>query len=187
MALAWAKDLLGDAYTEELERQIEEQIGKEYAPKAELETAMADQEALTEQLKDAKATLQSLDGKDIEAIKQEAADYKQRAEQAERDRDEKIASMQFDNLVDGAISAARGRNPKAIKAVIDMDALRASKNQEVGIKAALEAAQQSDAYLFGVASAEPTPADGTGTSPVPGSRYTQEETAMRTAAGLPAE
>ena len=187
MALAWAKDLLGDAYTEELEQKLEEQIGQDYAPRAELDTAMADKEALTEQLKDAKATLQGLDGKDIEAIKQEAADYKQRAEQAEGDRDEKIASMQFDHLVDGAISAAKGRNPKAIKAVLDMEALRASKNQEADIKAALEAAQQSDAYLFGAAAAEPGPAQSTGNVPPPGSKYTQEEIQMRSAAGLPVE
>ena len=71
---------------------------------------------------------------------------------------------------------------------IYMENLRASKNQDADIAAAIAAVQKSDAYLFGPAAAEPAPASGTGTSAVPGTaKYTADEIAMRKAADLPVD
>jgi hypothetical protein len=165
MALKWAKEVLGSAYTEELEKKIETQINGEYATRAELETATTNEEALKKQLKDAQDTLQGLDGKGVEAVKKEAADYKQRAEQAEKDRDEKLAEMRFESMLDGLIVHAKGRDVQTVKPVLDIATLRTSKNQEADIKAALDAAKKSHAYLFeGAAAAEPGTANDTGDS-----------------------
>lgn len=50
-----------------------------------------------------------------------------------------IADMQFGALLEGAITAAGGRNAKAIKALLDVDALKKSKDQTADIKTAIEA------------------------------------------------
>ena len=56
--------------------------------------------------------------------------------------------MAFDGRIKDAITAAKGRNAKAIAALLDVDALRASKNQEADIRAALEALKKDNGYLF---------------------------------------
>lgn len=56
--------------------------------------------------------------------------------------------MAFDGRIRDAITAAKGRNAKAIAALLDVDALRASKNQETDIRAALEALKKDNGYLF---------------------------------------
>ena len=76
------------------------------------------------------------------------------------------------------------------RGALDLDALRASKNQDADIAAAVAAVQKSDAYLFAPegAGTEPAPASGTGTSAVPGTaKYTADEIAMRKAADLPVD
>ena len=98
----------------------------------------ADYDAIKKQLDEANRTIDGFKDMDIDAVRKEAADWKQKAEQAERDAAEKIATIQFDGLLDRTITGARGRNTKAIKALLDLDTLRASKNQETDVKAALE-------------------------------------------------
>ena len=95
MALTWAKELLGDAYTEELDKKLEAQITAEYAPKAELEAAATKAAGLEQQLADANEAIGKFEGLDAEQVKAQIADYKQRAEAAEKDRDEKLAAAAF--------------------------------------------------------------------------------------------
>ena len=63
--------------------------------------------------------------------------------------DAKEAERLFTDSVRSAIKEAGGRNAKAVMALLDMDALRESKDQSADIKKALDAAKESDAYLFG--------------------------------------
>ena len=61
----------------------------------------------------------------------------------------KEADRVFKDTLKAAIKTAGGRNDKAVMALLDIDALKASKDQTEDIKKALEAAKKSDAYLFG--------------------------------------
>ena len=71
--------------------------------------------------------------------------------------------MAFDHALEAAITGANGRNAKAIRALLDVDTLKSSKNQEADIKAALEAVQKDNGYLFDDGSTPPPYAGGTGT------------------------
>lgn len=70
-----------------------------------------------------------------------------------KDKDEEYAAKEADRIfsdtVKEAIKSAGGRNEKAVMAMLDMEALKASKNQSEDIKKALETVKESDAYLFG--------------------------------------
>ena len=99
MALEFAKELLGDAYTWELEEKLEAKINELYAPKADLDAASARADGLQEQLNAANEAIGKFEGLDAEQVKAQIADYKQRAEAAEKDRDEKLAAAAFLSLI----------------------------------------------------------------------------------------
>ena len=61
--------------------------------------------------------------------------------------------MEFSAVLDSAISASGAKNSKAVKALLDVDKLRASTNRDADIKSALEACKTDNDYLF--ASDEP--------------------------------
>ena len=61
---------------------------------------------------------------------------------------EKIADMEFSTLLDGKISAAKAKNVKAVKALLDVDALKQSKNRDADIQSALESVKADNGYLF---------------------------------------
>lgn len=62
---------------------------------------------------------------------------------------QRAADAEFGALVDGAIRERRGRSVKAIRALLDLDALRASEHPREDAAAAVAAlAEGPDAYLF---------------------------------------
>ena len=74
----------------------------------------------------------------------------------------KEADRMFMDSVKEAVKTAGGRNEKAVIAMLDIDALKKSKNQSDDIKTALENVKKSDGYLFGVDEPINNPVGGTG-------------------------
>lgn len=68
---------------------------------------------------------------------------------------DKIADRDFNDLLKDSITSAKGRNAKAITALLDLETLKASKNQKGDITAALKtlAEAEDSKMLFG----EPEP------------------------------
>lgn len=132
----------------------------------EAKKPFADYDDLKARLDEASKTIESFKGMDIDAIRKEADEWRQKAEQAEKDAAEKIAAVEFDGKLSAAITGAKGRNAKAVMALMDLEALKASKNQEADIKAALEGLKKDNGYLFEDAQTPPPYAGGTGTHPI---------------------
>ena len=55
----------------------------------------------------------------------------------------------FDNALDTAILGKRGRSVKAVRALLDVDALKGSKDRTTDIAQALEAAAKANPWAFG--------------------------------------
>lgn len=124
----------------------------------------ADYDAIKQQLADANKAIEDFKGLDIDGVKKAAEDWKAKFQQAEKEHAAKLADMEFDSLLSGAVSTAKGKNAKAIRALLDVDALKASKNQSDDIKTALEALKKDSGYLFEDDQVPPPYAKGTGHS-----------------------
>ena len=101
-----------------------------------------------------KTLTESLDKfKDVDADKlnSEIAELKKQLDEKDKSYASQLADRDFDDLVKDAITEAKGRNPKAIKALLDVEALKASKNQKEDVTAALKklAEAEDSKMLFG--------------------------------------
>lgn len=108
----------------------------------------ADYDAIKDRLKTAEDGLKAFDGVDITKLQGEISKLKGDLAKKDSDWQEKIDGMAFDGRIKDAITAAKGRNTKAIAALLDVEKLRSSKNQEADIKSALEAIKKDNAYMF---------------------------------------
>lgn len=104
----------------------------------------------------------------------------------EKEWQAKLDVMAFDAKVKDAITAAKGKSAKAIAALLDLDTLKASKNQETDIKAAIEALKKESGYLFESEQIPPPYAGGTGKDTVTG-KYDADTAKIMRAAGLDPE
>lgn len=161
--LEWLKGILGEAYTEEIDKQVSAEIGRGFVAKADYNARNEALKTAQAQLAEAGKTIEGFKVLDVEGIKKAADEWKARAEQAEKDAAAQVAAVKFDAQLDNAIQARKGRSATAIKALLDLDALRASQNQEADLQAALDGLAGSEAYLFDAGTTAPPYAGGTGT------------------------
>lgn len=115
--------------------------------KSEVEQVKTELEQTKTQLQEANTTIESF--KDYDQVKAQVEDYKKKYEDSKAEYEGKIADMQFDSTLEAAINAAGGRSAKAVRALLDVDALKSSKDRTTDIKTALEACQKENSYLFG--------------------------------------
>jgi flagellar motility protein MotE (MotC chaperone) len=69
---------------------------------------------------------------------------KKSAEQEAKEQEER----EFNSNLESAISESKGKNAKAIMALLDVDKLKESRNLDKDIKAALDALRTENGYLF---------------------------------------
>lgn len=199
--MEFLKAILGDGYAafetavkawndnpENKEKQVKvANIGTgDYVSKSKYDALETEKNGLATQLQTATDSLKKFEGiedptKLLGEITKLQGDLKSQKDAYEG----QIADMQFGAALEAAITAAGGRSAKAIKALLDVDKLKASKDQTADIKAAIEACQKDNSYLFGANEPinHPTgPIGGGGLGDVDANTA-----ALRAAMGLPAE
>lgn len=111
---------------------------------------------------DAVETLKGFEGKDFEAITKDRDEWQRKHNELVETHKKETEEREFNEMLSAAISETKGKNTKAITALLDLDALRKSKNQEKDIKAALEGVKKDNEYLFDVTGAPPARFDEPG-------------------------
>jgi len=169
----WLKELLKKAGIEEGKLEgtiadINKELPKYFIPKdkyneaaeakKKLEADLAARDTQLEELKKAAGSNEELK-KQIETLQ---ADNKKAGEEWQA----KMAQMQLDFAIEKALAAAKAKNAKAVKALLDMEKVKLDGEQLLGLDDQLKELQKSDAYLFGesgkVGSGTNPPGAGTG-------------------------
>ena len=139
-AMTWLLDTTGAELTREKSRA------------SDLQKQLDD---ATGQLATVQEKLKAFDGVDVDKLRGESDKLRQ-----------EIADLKdgwaFDSLLDGAIRDARGRSVKAVRGMLDLDALKASKDRSADIKAAIEGLVKENPWAFDTAdpAGEKKPATG---------------------------
>lgn len=150
------KKLLGDLFTPEIGKALE---GKElavvndgsYLPRKKLDDATAEIKELKKQLTERDAQLKELETKAAgnEDLTKQINEMKAANEKAKSDYEAALKNLSKEHAIDKAIAAAKGRNPKAIKALLDLEKVSVDGENLLGLAEQLEALKKSDVYLFG--------------------------------------
>ena len=113
------------------------------------------------------------------------------AAEKEKEYQAKLDDLEFSGLLDTAIAGAKAKNAKAVKALLDIDTLKGSKNRSEDIKAALEAVAKDNDYLFDSGSSQSSGTGNTGTTGTHGGNNnvppTVSDADARAVMGLPPE
>ena len=106
-------------------------------------------------MKDLQTQLDGFKDVDVTGLNKRISDLEEEKKNIQKDYDSKIADRDFSDLVKESIAVAKGKNQKAIMALLDVNALKASKNQKEDIAAALKTLTEAEdsKMLFG----EPKP------------------------------
>ncbi len=130
MKLQWLKDIIGNAYTDEMDASAAQALGKDFVPRSDFNDKNAKVKELETQITQLNDTVKERD-KQLETLKASTGDVNALKEQITKLQGEnadaaksfaaEIKKLKIDTAVDMALSAARARNPKAVKALLELD------------------------------------------------------------------
>lgn len=148
--------------------QIDEVLDKyheEYDPvKRDLEAAQKDLEnekgkisTQADTIKSLKEDLDEFKDADVAGMRKKIEDLETDMQAKDAAHQKEIADRDFNDLLKEGIAASKGRNARAITALLDVETLKASKNQKEDIAAALKALTEAEdsKMLFGEADPKP--------------------------------
>ena len=143
---------IGVTIPEDKKADFDKAVAENYKTAAEFEKKV---NRLTEDLNAEKKradtaveTLKGFEGKDFDAITRDRDKWKKDYEDTVAAHKKEQEDREFNSVLEAAITDAKGKNAKAIMALMDLDKLRGSKNEEKDIKAALDAMRNESGYLF---------------------------------------
>lgn len=147
----------GIELTDDQKKSITAAVNENYKTIAEFDKQKDKLTSAEDKVTTLTASLDKFKDVDVDKLNSTIEDLKKDLKAKDDDYAAKMAERDFQDALNSAIGAAKGRNAKAIKALLDIDALKASKNQKDDIDAALKAlAEGEDSYLFGEPEAKPT-------------------------------
>lgn len=117
-------------------------INREKSAAEQFKTQLANANA---QLKTAQEGLAAFDGKKT------PEEYEAELAKLQSDMKAQAEGFAFDNALDTAILGKKGRSVKAVRALLDLDALKGSKDRSTDIDKALEEAVKANPWAFGEA------------------------------------
>ena len=99
---------------------------------------------------------------DIEGLRSAASAWEEKYNLAAAQHQQELEQLRFDHQLQTVISGAKGRNAKAITALLDVENLKNSEDPRKAISDAVEQLKKDSAYLFEMEQIPPLYARGTG-------------------------
>ena len=142
----------GITIPEDKKAEFDKAVAENYKTSAEFEKKVNrltdDYNAEKKRADEAVETLKGFEGKDFDAITRERDEWKKKHDEAVADYKRQQEDREFTSALENAISEAKGKNAKAIMALLDTEKLRGSRNMEKDIKSELDALRTDSGYLF---------------------------------------
>lgn len=158
--MEFLKELLG----EELYKQVEEKLkGNDKVKLANLATgeyvAKAKFDATESSLKELKSQVEERDKQlkdlkknvgDNEELKTKLSELEEANKKTKEEYESKLQAQAFEHALDGKLIASKVKNPKAVKALLDLEKVSQDGENLIGLEEQLTALKASDNYLFEV-------------------------------------
>ena len=134
--------------TPEMEKAFSGDFLSEREVEKKLSKAENDRDSWKQRAETAEQTLMGFEGKDFDAITRDRDDWKKKHDDLMAQHQKEQEDREFNEDLEAAITEAKGKNSKAIIALLDIDALRGSKNRKADMKTALDTLRTESGYLF---------------------------------------
>lgn len=101
------------------------------------------------QLETTQNALKEFEGVDVKELKGKIDTLTADLTAKETDYQTKLTDMEFNSKLESLITGSGAKNAKAVKALLDLESIKSSKNQDTDLQTALEACKKDNEYLFG--------------------------------------
>lgn len=141
-------ELLGEESKETIDKIMAQNGADIENAKKETETLKAELTATKEKLDTTTEALEKFKDVNPEELNGKITELTKQLADKDEEYKKQLADRDYEALLGNLINEAGGKNAKAIKALLDNDTLKQSKDQSTDIKAAIEQIKTDNDYLF---------------------------------------
>ena len=155
---------LGITITDEQKSSLNKAVAENYKTVADYDKQKDKLTNAEDKVNTLTESLDKFKNVDVDKLNQTVSDLQAQIKKKDDDYASQIADRDFSEIVKDSIANANGKNAKAIKALLDIDTLKGSKNQKEDIEKAIKELSEAEdsKMLFG----EPDPTVITKTNPI---------------------
>lgn len=168
---------------EDKKAEFEEAFKANYKTVAEVEKITTARDNYKTQLETAQTALEEFKGVNVNELNTKIEQLTNDLAAKETEHQQKLADIEFEGKVADFLKKAGAKNVTAAKALIDLKAIRESKNQDADLQAAIDSSKEENGYLYGSDEPFNNPTYRTENSGNPGDPMARARAAM----GLPPE
>ena len=164
MALEWLKTILGDTYTEDIDKKVSDEIGKGFVARADFNAANEAKKSLEGQITERDKQIKGFEklSGDNEALKTQLTAAQEANKTAKTDYETNLKKVTLGSKIETALLGAKAKDTKAARALLDESKISLDGENVLGLNEQLAALQKDKAWLFGDAQTQnpPPPAGG---------------------------
>lgn len=162
------EELIAMGLTEEQAKKVMDSLDGNFVTKARFNEINEENKTLKKSVSDRDKQLEDLkkSSGDNAALQQQISDLQKQNADQQKAHDEELAKLKLDNAVEIALSGAKAKNGKAVKAMLDMSKVKLGEDGKLsGFDEQIEALKKSDSYMFDVQQQQQTQQQFTGFQP----------------------
>lgn len=147
------EELLAMGLTEEQAKKVMDSLDGNFVTKVRFNEINEENKTLKKSVSDRDKQLEDLkkSSGDNATLQQQISDLQKQNTEQQKAHDEELAKLKVDNAVEIALSGAKAKNGKAVKAMLDMSKVKLGEDGKLsGLDEQLEALKKSDGYMFDV-------------------------------------
>ncbi len=154
--LEWLKTILGEAYTEDIDKQVSAEIGKNFVSKTDFSLVKEAKKQLEETVRERDAQIADLSKVNAEDLQATIDKLTADNEAAQEKYAAQLKQQKIDNAVTIALATAKAKNLKAAKALLDLESAELQEDGTVkGLEERIEALKGAEDSKFLFEAVEP--------------------------------
>lgn len=157
MALEWLKTVLGEAYTEDIDKSVSAEIGKGFVARNDYNALNETKKQLEGQVGERDKQLEALKKVDAAGLQAEIDRLQGENKKAVEDYDKQLKQIKLDSALDAKLMAAKAVNTRAVKALLDHTKISLDGENLIGLDDQLVKLKETEKWAF---SADGVPGGG---------------------------
>ena len=133
---------------EDKKAAFDKAFGENYKTIADYQRQADKLKAAEDKAKTAEDGLKAFDGVDVGKLKEQITALTKSLKDKDEEHAKALDERDLADIIGASIRAAKGRDEKAIRAHLDMDVLRTSKDRQRDVAAAIEVVKKEHDFLF---------------------------------------
>lgn len=148
MALDFLQDILGDAYSEDVDRQISEAIGQRFVARTDFNVVNEAKKTLEGQVSTMTTQLEDLKKVDTSKLQEEITRLQGENKSAQAQYESDLTKLKVNSAVQLALVGAKVRDVASVMPHINMDIVKLDGDKLIGFNDQLKTIREEKPYLF---------------------------------------